>query len=324
MPHVALARCTFNQSAACALEFHFIKDRFAAGDSGTGSMSEGGAMNSITVIQPPEGGTDKDCHAPLPAGAKVPKDDGKKEKSDCTLQMATRIPPGIGSLAHDSSLRANPHKYFFATYLGVTPEHVAETEKAGVSPEDRSFLIRAPILQTQKPLITKNWVQVRVVGFDLFEPGPLLPIDIDGDGEPDGPGKASDSTLFSGWRRRTSTLDELDATDTTGTGTGTGEMAATTGGAAALSGRRPLALNSGRRFHKMMNHDHRPDLGAGAGWRAATQGSRRLEEYEYDEEYDESYAYEKEKNNVRRDCVSLCGGFRSCEISGDGSQAGEL
>ena len=48
----------------------------------------------------------------------------------------------------------------------------------------------------------------------------------------------------------------------------------------------------------MMNHDHRPDLGAGAGWRAATQGSRRLEEYEYDEEYDESYAYEMEKNNV--------------------------
>ena len=84
----------------------------------------------------------------------------------CTLLMGLRIPPGVGSLAHDSSAGAWVHTYFTMAYVGLTRENLATAQRVSADPEDRVFLFRAPILATVPPTVTRNIVycQVRRLG----------------------------------------------------------------------------------------------------------------------------------------------------------------
>jgi hypothetical protein len=65
-------------------------------------------------------------------------------------QLALRIPSGIGSLVHDTSLGlpSTAGGYFHASFIGTTPENVESTEAQGGDPEDRVFVFRTPILRT--------------------------------------------------------------------------------------------------------------------------------------------------------------------------------
>ena len=82
------------------------------------------------------------------------------------LAMATKIPAGIGALAHDSGVRAIPHQYFHASYIGATREYINVTQSVGAEPEDRVFLIRAPILQTEYNK-TRDNIYFMVAGDEL-------------------------------------------------------------------------------------------------------------------------------------------------------------
>lgn len=184
--HVALARCALNEALPCAIEFHFLRDADAFLKATIGSAE---------LILPADGETE-DC-------------DPELEDSTCTLAMAVKVPAGIGSLAHDSSLNAIPHQYFHVSYIGMTKERFTTSMKLEMAPEDRIFLVRAPILRTTSPVLSKNWLQFQVLGNDLFEPRPLLKIDIDKDGEPDdpysesGPPQPTDWSAYSGRRLST-------------------------------------------------------------------------------------------------------------------------
>ena len=68
-----------------------------------------------------------------------------------TLVRAMRLPFGAGSLAHDSSVGAEPHNYFSIAFTAATWEGRAGKDVkwlAGRRVEQRIFLMRYPILQT--------------------------------------------------------------------------------------------------------------------------------------------------------------------------------
>ena len=165
VPHVAIARCEFSSNQPCALEFHFLVDSEWELDTPV--------PYPYTLRQPsesPNGGH----HLVEFVGGELREKCNRATATGCTLAMAFKIPPGIGSLAHDSSLRAIPHQYFHLGFIGTTTEHLNQTRKRKADPEDRIFLMRAPILQSQRPTVTRNWIQARVLGSDLFEPGVLM------------------------------------------------------------------------------------------------------------------------------------------------------
>ena len=219
MPHVAVARCSFALPTPCAIEMHFLQfdclragggalcaepkpkavqtialpgersqssaglDGFGASFSGGRRMGtfdtfdgQGSSMSEATFDSDKVG----DCSM-----------EGAIE-GGCTLTMLVKVPAGIGSLAHDSSVRAIPHQYFHASWIGATQERINVTMKKGKEPEDRVFLMRAPILQTSKPLVSRNWIAARFLGKDLFEPSQLLKFDLDGDGDADEPIEGGD------------------------------------------------------------------------------------------------------------------------------------
>ena len=62
--------------------------------------------------------------------------------------MAVRIPKGISSLAHDSSLGIEPAQYFTACFTPATRKNADESQRLRIDPEDRAFVFRMPILQT--------------------------------------------------------------------------------------------------------------------------------------------------------------------------------
>ena len=199
-PHVAIARCTFGSLLPCALEYHWLKydgtgrqmgnrtseDIASSGASQecaygteeegvTSAASCGGGHRHVLVRpfkDPPE-----ECQSGLVDPNKT---------SDCTLSMAVKIPAGIGSLSHDSSLGGTPGQYFQMAFLGTTRENFNTTSRLELEPEDRIFVTRTPILQTQEPIITKNWLQCVIMGDDIFTPTALLNVDLDKDGYVDG------------------------------------------------------------------------------------------------------------------------------------------
>ena len=58
----------------------------------------------------------------------------------CTMVMAMKVPGGIGSLAHDSSV-GPANQYFHMSFLGTTRQYLNITQKAGVEPEDVEIAI---------------------------------------------------------------------------------------------------------------------------------------------------------------------------------------
>ncbi len=124
------------------------------------------------------------------------------EGSGCTLVMATRIPTGIGSLAYDKSLGASPAHYFTAAFIGTTREHITTTQNSLGDPEDRIFLIRRPILQTVPPTVTKNWIQMRVLTNDIFDPQTLLDMEEENPAAAAGGAGDSRARRLQQWARR--------------------------------------------------------------------------------------------------------------------------
>ena len=176
-PHIAVARCSFTLPTQCAIEFHFLR----------GKCETSNAELTTEVQQPFKYCSHIIPQYPMtlygPAGPTLGQElcDTESE-SGCTLQMAIKIPAGIGSLSHDSSVGALPHQYFHASYIGATREHFDQTQKLGREPEDRIFLLTAPILQSQPTTVTKNWVALTFLGDDLITPQPLFKFK-DKDGE---------------------------------------------------------------------------------------------------------------------------------------------
>ena len=188
-PHVAVARCSLHLPTQCSIEFHFLR--------GTCAKQTGKLCSQVqpTYPQTLSGTKEDECDWQT----------ATTSSSGCTLQMAMKIPGGIGSLQHDSSLNAIPHQYFHASYIGTTREYYDTTQRMGREPEDRIFLIRAPILQNMPTTVTKNWIECKVLGDDLFEPRPLLPFK-DEQGEDTGAvqgGTSSDEQMGSMGRRMT-------------------------------------------------------------------------------------------------------------------------
>lgn len=175
VPHVAIARCGFGSSQPCSLEMHFLVDSEWELDT---------PVPYPNTLKQPTHNLDDSFWGDENGAHRMDYVDGEmKEKCSrefrtshggCTLSTALKIPPGIGSLAHDSSMRAIPHQYFHVGFIGTTTEYLNETRKHKADPEDRIFLMRAPILQNQRPTVTRNWIQCRILGFDLFEPGVLI------------------------------------------------------------------------------------------------------------------------------------------------------
>lgn len=67
-----------------------------------------------------------------------------------TMVRAMKVPAGLLSLAHDSSVGARPHNFFHVAFgYGTRENRFASTRLAdGLSEENRIFLLRHPILQT--------------------------------------------------------------------------------------------------------------------------------------------------------------------------------
>ena len=83
-------------------------------------------------------------------GRNTPKQTSSTAPSapNSTLKMAVRIPKGISSLAHDSSLGSKPAQYFTACFTSATRKNADESQRLRIDPEDRAFVFRMPILQT--------------------------------------------------------------------------------------------------------------------------------------------------------------------------------
>jgi hypothetical protein len=143
-PHVALARCDFTQ-LGCAIEFHRVTE------VGTPPA----AFEDLGLVSIEDQSVECSCSATL---------------DDCvgTMAMAIKVPNGIGSLAHDSSVGAQPHQYFTTGFVGTTREYLNVTQSTGAQPEDRIFLMRAPILQTSPRTVTKNWIELTALDMQLM------------------------------------------------------------------------------------------------------------------------------------------------------------
>ena len=84
-----------------------------------------------------------------------------------SLKYAHPVPSGIGSLSHDSTLRANPSRFFSAAFTGLTSQNIEESQNKGADPEDRIFMFRQPIMQTAWRK-SKDNVQLVLVGVDVI------------------------------------------------------------------------------------------------------------------------------------------------------------
>ena len=92
---------------------------------------------------------------------------GASETSKTSLKMAMPVPSGISGLGHDSSLGANPARFFTAAFTGLSAEHYDDSVTKGADPEDRVFVFRQPILQTAFRK-SKDQVTLVVLGYDII------------------------------------------------------------------------------------------------------------------------------------------------------------
>jgi hypothetical protein len=76
--------------------------------------------------------------------------------SSSTLQLSIPTPMGLAGLAFDQQY------YFLVMYTGMTLTNFDNCTRASRDREDRFFLMRPPILRSQKPTISKNSVHIRV------------------------------------------------------------------------------------------------------------------------------------------------------------------
>ena len=95
------------------------------------------------------------------SGERIDDMPGGEDEDKTSLAFALPIPDGIGSLAHDSGIKANPGRFFTAAWIGLTADNIQDTQRKSGPPEDRAFVFRQPILQT-KVEKSKDQIQFKV------------------------------------------------------------------------------------------------------------------------------------------------------------------
>ena len=197
--HVAVARCppascSLKGKLECKLEFHSIQ-KFEGveedDDSPLGAAAECGLRRALAEKERRRelrvwGGVDegrrllglsgsgqsakKSIMLDKEAGERIENNPGGKEDDKKSMVHNIPIPPGLGSLAHDSGLSANPGRFFTAAWTGLTADNIQATQLKGAPPEDRIFMFRQPILQTGQKK-TYDEVKFKVLLTDIIGAG---------------------------------------------------------------------------------------------------------------------------------------------------------
>ena len=80
----------------------------------------------------------------------TPRNPNGVNLANVAAHMSMRIPTGVGTLAHDSSLGrpATAGSYFTMSFLGQTAENAEDTLRWHGDPEDRVMVFKAPYMST--------------------------------------------------------------------------------------------------------------------------------------------------------------------------------